>query len=85
MNMKQKVLAISVACGLSFNLAAEAPGESNALFGAPVSLVPEETGPGAGEVMCTGNPDDKSNECWAPYRAVLVAHLRRIQRHGSWT
>lgn len=45
MNIKNKLFVISVACGLSFNLAAEAPGESAALFGAPASLVLEEAGP----------------------------------------
>jgi hypothetical protein len=83
--MKKKLFAISVACGLSFNLAAEAPGETNILFGAPMSLVIEENGAAAGERMCTGNPSDQSSECWAPYRALVVAHIRRVQRHGSWT
>ncbi len=85
MNTKKKVLAVGVACGLSFNLAAEAPGESSALYGSPMSLVVEEAGPAAGEVRCTGNPDDTSTECWAAYRAVLVARFRPVQRHGSWT
>jgi hypothetical protein len=86
MNMKNKLFAVAVACGLSFNLAAEAPGESSAFFGSPVTPVIEDAAPNAGEVMCTSsNPDDKSTECWASYRAVLVARFRRVQRHGTWT
>jgi hypothetical protein len=85
MNMKKKLLAIGVACGMSFNLAAEAPGETSVFFGAPETLVVDEPAPVGGEVMCTGNPDNVSTECWAQYKAVQVARLRKIQRHGNWT
>ncbi|MFZ3321105.1 MAG: hypothetical protein WA190_01965 [Usitatibacter sp.] len=84
MNIKT-LLAIGIACGLSFDLGAEAPSETNPFYGAPETLVIEEPAPVAGELMCTGNPDDESTECWAQYRAVLVARLRKIQRHGIWT
>lgn len=83
MNMRS-LFAIGVACGLSFDLGAEAPSEANVFFGAPETLVIEEPAPVA-EVKCTGNPEDESNECWAQYRAVLVARFRKIHRHGSWT
>ena len=70
--MKKKLFAVSVACGLSFNLAAQAPSETNVLFGAPVSLVIEQSAPAEGDG-------------WASYNAVLMAHFQRVQRHGRWT
>ena len=85
MNTKKKLFAIGVACGLSFNLGAEAPSETNVFFGGQDTLVIEEAAPVAGEVMCTGNPDDESTECWAQYRAVLVARYRRTYGHGIKT
>jgi hypothetical protein len=85
MNMKKKLLAIGVACGLSFNLAAEAPGETSVFFGSLESLVVEEPAPVGGEFTCTGNPREESSDCWAQYKAVEVARLRKTQRHGIWT
>jgi hypothetical protein len=85
MDMKKKLLAIGAACGLSFNLCAEAPGETSIFFGAPETLVIDEAAPVPGEQMCTGNPEDESTECWAAYRAIAVARYRKAVRHGTWT
>jgi len=85
MNMKKKIFAIGVACGLSFNLGAQAPSENNILFGTSETLVVEQAAPVAGETTCTGNPELESTECWSRYRAVLSVHLRKVLVHGKWT
>ncbi|HLX22869.1 MAG TPA: hypothetical protein VKR38_05935 [Usitatibacter sp.] len=84
--IKKKLLSIGVvACGLSFNLGAEAPSGVNVFFGAPETLVVAEPAPVDGKYTCTGNPESEATECWAQYQAVLVARLHKAHRHGSWT
>ncbi len=87
MNMnKKKLLSIGVvACGLSFNLGAEAPSEVNVLFGAPETLVVDQPEPVGGEYMCTGSLENEATDCWARYQAVLTGRLHKVPRHGSWT
>jgi len=84
MRITKTLFVIGMACGLSGNLGAEAPGEVNVLFGARDSLQFQEPGPVAGEMMCTGNPRDESTECGSQYRAVIAAQYRRVAVRGTW-
>jgi hypothetical protein len=81
MSMKKKVCALGLFL-LSFNLGAEAPSGTSIFFGATQAIDIQEALPVGDEVMCTGNPDDESTDCWASYKAVLTATLRRVHRHG---
>ena len=85
MNLKMKLLAIGAACGLSFNLAAEAPSESNVFFSPTATLVIDEAPGAAQNQTCTGDASDPATECWASYRAVLGATFKKVQRKGTWT
>jgi hypothetical protein len=87
--MKKKIAAIGIACGLSFNLSAEAPSETSIfLRAADGPGVEEVVAPMPGNARCSGNPQAGMAECWAPYRAVLVMRVRNgstaILPRGTW-